>query len=377
MRDRRNGLESLRARAVSAARIFALVAALPSCATPDDAHEALPLGAVEQVCVHENRPPTVARRGGFTLDFSRGSYWIFGETVIEDDAGKLVFLDSSQRFSARAAPLCAAGPGPGAAAAPVIPLTPEEQAFNRRHPEGPSIKIWPVSGFVADDVGIVYYRKVLFRGYFDFTVIGTGAARLEPGQRATRLVAERHAEEPTLLWLDPQDDWGDGAFLAPDGFAYVYGCVKYGVFERGCRVARVPPARAGDPDAYEYRRLDDWSAHPQDAEFVLWGPPAPSVRWNAWLGGYLVVYAEVLSNEIVTRTAPTPWGPFDDPRPLLTGEPPARFAISEVEQHAADAGDGGRTLLLSYFTDPERGTAGMRMVRVRLDESGRPDARRR
>ena len=251
----------------------------------------------------------------------------------------------------------------------LLALSADERRFNAEHPDGPTIKLWPISGFVADGVDIIYYHKVLFRDYFDFTVMGTGVAHLTVGDYpAARLAPGRYARDKTLLWLNPQHDWGSGAFLAPDGFAYIYGCVRYGVFERGCRIARVRPSQAAEPDAYEYRSLDGWSDQVEDAEIVLWGPSAPSTQYNPHLQRYIVVYSEALSNEVVARTSSTPWGPFSDAEVLFIGEAPARFSISGVQQHGAFEKDGGRALSLSYFTEPDGGVAGMRLLRVVLSQ---------
>src|SRR5262249_3750293 len=146
---------------------------------------------------------------------------------------------------------CAPTPirAPDGQLASLIALSDQERAGRS---DGRQTALWPISGIAATGGDIVFYQKVLYRDYFDVTVVGTGAARLRSDGLADRLTPAKYPAEPTLTWLAPQADWGAGALVATDGLAYVYGCYQRAPFDLVCRVARVAPDQAGDPDAYRY-----------------------------------------------------------------------------------------------------------------------------
>jgi hypothetical protein len=316
-------------------------------------------------------PAGVQHGGGFSLDFPGGAYWIFSDTSVERPGGTR-FQSSSGALASRE-PACAAGAlayvrdGAGEIAE-IIPLTPDELAANATSTDGARIAIWPVSGFVHEQVGFLYFQKVELRGFFDVIVIGTGIARVRFGETAERLSPARYVHEPTLLWLDPQSSWAaSGALLAADGFAYVYGCHQLSVFDRVCRVGRVAPARAAEPAAYQYFTGDGWSSAPEQSAIMLQGTDRVSVAYNRWLGKYVALHVGLLENRVLARTAESPFGPFDPPIELYSGTAPSSFWIRDVEQHPAHAAGGDRRIVTSYFSSPPDAEAGTRLVEVVLE----------
>jgi len=323
----------------------------------------------ETLCVYLP-PEDVDWGGGFSLPFGTEAYWIFSETVV-DSGGAYRFLSNAGAVSHRAPMDCSGELEPVVDAegslAQVIPFTEDEIERNETRTDGRRFVIWPTSGFVHDGVGWVFFRKVLLTNYFDLATIGVGVARIDLGGIAERLAPGRYADEPSLTWLSPQDDWGTGAFLGMDGHAYVHGCFERSSWDWVCRLARVDPESAGDPDAYEYWDGSGWSDRVEQAVPVMTGATGLSIAWNGYLGKYLAVHTRFLANDVVARTAAEPWGPWSDPIDLFTGEAPSEFWIRDLHQHRAYATDDGRSLLLSYYSTPAAAPAGMRIVRLDLE----------
>ena len=358
-------LEKIRLLAV----LLALAIMLTSgCRNEIDEEElSLVTGETGTLCVYPT-PENVFRNGAFSLEFSEGTYWIFGETIIEDPPGEYTFLSNSGAVAAEAPDECSGELAdvvdPNGDRIEIIPLTAEEEAENAAHPAGPRIAIWPMSGFVHRDTGYVYYRKVLMNDYFDLTVLGVGVAEIGYGEVATRPVVNRYEEEPMLLWVAPQSDWGNGVYYDEVGFAYVYGCFHRSSWDDVCRVARVAPDSAAYPEAYTYYDGDSWSPFIGNAAVIIEGPGSVSVDFNRWLGRYLAIYATAFSDLIEIRTALRPEGPFTRALPLLRVEETGDWGITDLHLHPAYESGDGREIFLSYYADPDSGQAGMRMIRA-------------
>jgi hypothetical protein len=315
-------------------------------------------------------PAGVTRSGAFSLGFEDGAYWIFGETIVDLGGDAFAFLSSTGAVGRARPDPCGEGIASvvddAGALVQIIPLTDEERAEDAARTDGSRTVLWPLSGFVHDGTGMVYYRKILLRDYFDFTVLGVGIARVALGAVAERLAPGRWVDEPTLLWLSPQTDWATGAFIAEDGLAYVYGCYQRAAWDWPCRVARVAPENAGDPAAYEVRMDDGWSKRMQDATEIMQGATYLSVAFNRHLGRYVAVYSGPLGNDVYAAAADDPWGPFDEPVKWFTGTAPSSFWIGDVHQHPYYTADGGARVLAGYYTSPADEDAGMRLVEVVL-----------
>ena len=318
-----------------------------------------PLATARQRCVVP-QTPGIARGGAFPLDFPQGTVWVYGVTFV----GQAEQGSSMATLPAGSDP-CLGGrdvlDAQGLEVA-AIPLTDDELRSNATRTDGRRIEIWPFSGYVSAAQAFVYFQKVLTRGLFDVVEVGRGVARMSFGAPAERTEPMAFAQEPTLLWLAPGPSFGAGAFVAPDGSAYSYGCSGKSAFDAACQVARVPADGADDPAAYAYYDGTQFQPEPLAAAVVLEDAPSPSVSWAPALGTFLAVYAPPLDDRVVARRAPSPWGPFGDEILLYDGTPPSSFWIGSVVQHPAAA--SGRTLVTSYFTSPDGGPAGMRLVEV-------------
>ena len=83
-------------------------------------------------------------------------------------------------------------------------------------------------------------------------------------------------------------------------------------------------------------------------------PNEMSVSFNAHLGCYLAVHSLTMTDQIVGRTAPTPWGPWSAPTVLWTVKvenPTPRYPtlIYAGKEHPELDEDGGRVLYLTYI----------------------------
>lgn len=109
---------------------------------------------------------------------------------------------------------------------------------------------------------------------------------------------------------------GDGAFL------YVLGtpCGRFG----GARLARFRPADVLRPLAWQYLTAIEagrptWGPRQTKAVEVI---PAPvgeaSIVWNPYLGRWIYSYLNEKTAALELREAVAPWGPWSDPRTLVT-----------------------------------------------------------
>lgn len=328
-----------------------------------EALEGGPFESARERCVVA-APDGVSRGGAFSLAFPGGAYWVYDETW----AGDRVIGSSGAVVAAGEDP-CDGGEavtGANGELAAIVPLTPDEEAANASSVDDRRIAIWPISGFVHGDEGYVYFRKVRMKGYFDVIDVGVGVARLGLGTVAERVHVGRYTEEPTLLWLAPQAGWGTSAFVGADGYAYVYGCYQRAAWEHSCQLARVAPEAATDAAAYRYQADGEWVAEVERAASVLTDAPTLSVAPNAHSGKLLVIRQGFLEDRVYGREAVTPSGPFGREHALYTGTAPESFWVSKVVQHPAHASADGKRVLTSYFTAPNGGPAGVRLVEVTL-----------
>ncbi|HEX3547647.1 MAG TPA: DUF4185 domain-containing protein [Mycobacterium sp.] len=125
---------------------------------------------------------------------------------------------------------------------------------------------------------------------------------------------------PGARFLPGNENFQQGAFLKPGpGDPYIY---SFGTPQgRGgpAFLSRVPPGYVPDLTKYEYWNSDNNSwvpGNPAAATPVIPGPVGElSAQFNTYLKQYLVLYCNGM-NDVVTRTAPAPQGPWG-PEQLL------------------------------------------------------------
>jgi len=311
------------------------------------------------------QPAGWLRDGGESALVGGRILWAFGDTLFPSSAVDGTHLRSnSWAWSDRSHPEALDDVvEPDGTPVQLIPFDELEAAYNRLSGRSDDrVAVWPASVLAQDDgSALVFFREVLVApGRLHFRVLGAGIATIRPGARIAR-------RDGNLLFQSPDPAFSTGAVRA-GGFVYLYGCHRTRGQGFGCDVARVAAADVHDPAAYEFWDGAAWSPEIRRAAVALEGPSGgASVSWNPWLGSYLAVYSEPLSNRVLMRTAPHPEGPWSAPVVAFTGEPPigstADYAAFDHPELSADA---GRSITISYFhpLGPFRGE--IRLVRVTL-----------
>ncbi len=302
-----------------------LACAIIASACGDATPEPEPPATVEQTCVQDG-----VTSGAFTLNFPDKRIWVFSETVLNDGT---LFLSNTATEATPCSSEFILGPPA------FIPFFDDEDPGATR--------IWPRGGYVRPDgVGVVYYDKIDFRGYFDFDVVGTGVAFVD---------ADGTVDRPdALIWEGQGQGYGHGAFADSDGNGYVFGCRNVDTFIQRCRSARVPVGQEADPAAYAYFDGSAWSPSADAAATVFDGTLAPTVRPHD--GAYVALHPDLFSNDILIRTSDRPEGPWSSGIVLFTGVRPDQFWVRDVVLHDDD--------LLTYFSAPTSGPRGLHNVRV-------------
>ena len=102
------------------------------------------------------------------------------------------------------------------------------------------------------------------------------------------------------------------ATLSQNGFVYVYGTDERKGSGRRMILARAPEGKLGDFSTWRFRTGSAWSPKVEEAEHLCGGIATEySVSWLRTLRRYvLICTANGLSEKIIARTAPEPWGPW-------------------------------------------------------------------
>ncbi|WP_181313078.1 DUF4185 domain-containing protein [Nocardioides campestrisoli] len=241
---------------------------------------------------------------------------VFGDTLRRFEDGAQTFVRNSMLLLG---PDCIQGVLPADGGA-VIPDRP-------RGPGRASVGYWPMSVNVSprpgyDLVAVAAQRvRTTGEGPFDFEVLGGAVAVfiVAPG-RAPQLVSV------TDLGPDRADPtrpvWG-AASVVRDGWAYVYGTASSGeelTFGYSLRLARVRPEQVQDLGAWRYWDGRGWSRSEEDAVELIPAQGGTSQTLSVFErnGTWYAVSKrdDFLGSEVAVWSAPDPWGPFDDGRPV-------------------------------------------------------------
>jgi hypothetical protein len=237
--------------------------------------------------------------------------------------------------------------------------TAEELAFNQTNTDA-HLVLWPLTG-VRDDSNdrvLVFYAKLLVSEASVVTRIGSSIAvwtDFEAGP--VRPVLDAGSEEPTLLFLDPEPQFGQAALIL-DEQLYAYACAD--VVHHPCMLARVGLEVLFERDAWEFWTGHEWSPNLADALSLLEADTMFSVHYNPHVRRYLAFYGERERGEIIMRSALRPEGPWSPPMRVLATE----AAITDVVSHGEFRRGGGQYEYLSYHVDSE-----LRLVELELQPS--------
>jgi Domain of unknown function (DUF4185) len=316
------------------------------CAAPPAPVEVPPR---QSLAFFDNQSFVVGMDGAYSIPLSDGrSLWLFGDTflgAINDttrtiaggvsNAGAFVSPSSASRRFADATFI---GGGQAAQVIPDPTLAGD-------------VRVWPCDGIEIDGkVWLYYVVAAATPGKSGgFQVLGEGVA-------AGGGVPPVFAPSP-LLWTPPAPGFCTSVVAAGD-WLYVFGVspASDGSVRADVFLARAPLHGPLDsPSSYSYRTASaDWSADPAKASPVTDGGAEMSVRYNAFLGGYVAFYLPPFGSTIEMRTAKDPWGPWSAPAAVGQCELPAGSSqafCAGAKQHVELDRDGGRNVVLTYNTN--------------------------
>lgn len=213
------------------------------------------------------------------------------------------------------------------------------------------IRFWPEHGIELDGKVYLYYLGIQTTDpttIWGFQTVGTGLAVVDPD---TGDCQRLWWGDDWHLWKNRHDDFHFGVqVLAEEGWLYVFGSVRQGLFSHG-RLARVRPGEIAKPRAYEYLASVEpsWSSELGEAcDLGLCGADY-SVSYNAHLGRYLMFFVDHYEKVLMLRTACRPWGPYADPiRVVGLPHEPASEMVYLGFEHPDFSKNGGRTVYVSY-----------------------------
>ncbi len=318
--------------------IFACAALLPPAwaqpATPFPEFQTIDLGPAFRGA----NPRVLGMDGAFSVPVDKGrSLWIFGDTLLGGwrpngdrhlegmPPNTAVLVDDKDWVT-------------GFSRAQFIGR-PDPIALMR--PSKSSYRIWPLDVVRTGKRFHPYYVEIepFGKGPLDFRVVGTGVFTgegLPSGPLKTRVP----------LWKGDEPSFGASVLEWQDAW-YLYA----GGAQTHLARATGPLDR---PGSYRYWAGDDrWVTDPKQAAPMPGSGPEVSVRYNAYLKSFVMVYVPPFGNKVEARFAPKPWGPWSEPLTLAACQPAGETSAMfyGAKQHAELDVDGGRQIVLSYNTN--------------------------
>jgi hypothetical protein len=321
------------------------------------------------------------RDGGDSVRLWGHSIWVFGDTVlnIPDIEGQSWHHNSfsftnDEDASDGIGPLVERNDTAGAPEYFIAP-TSDEAAFNAAHrgedcaelPCGARFAVWPGAPVWDDTHGraLIFYGLIYAEpGAFNFHGIGDSIAvwtELDAArERPEHTVSVEH---PTLMWEEGELAPGVASQIIEDE-VFSFACPQSG-FGHSCKLMSAPLDRVLERDAWRVWDGSGWSDDPGKAKTVFDGASIMSVDWNDFLGAFLAVYSEPLSDNVVMRTAPALTGPWSRAEHLFTTSQDAYDAVA----HDEFAEDGGRVIYVTYSraTGKTWFSSELALVRVELE----------
>jgi hypothetical protein len=203
-------------------------------------------------------------------------------------------------------------------------------------------RVWPLDLTATPGKLWHYYVTIapFGHGALDFKVVETGIASAAPGPSPA-------FSRPVTLWPGEAPSFG-GSVMQHGGWLYAY------AGGGATHLARVSPATPDKPEAYTYYAGEGrWSPSWREAMPLPSSGPEPSVRWNQFLGCFVMIYVPPFGRTIEARFAPAPEGPWSEAHRVAECQPAFDQAAMfyGAKQHAQLDVDGGRQIFVSYNTN--------------------------
>ena len=171
--------------------------------------------------------------------------------------------------------------------------------------------IIPTYGVGIGNTGYLFYMQIIYWG--------------PPGQWTCDYSSIALSTNDGQTWIKQNDiiKWNAGNFnqvaiMKIDNYLYIWGipCGRFG----SVKLMRVDQNNILSKNQYQYfTGLDDssnptWSNNEADAVNAVSGPIGElSVRWNEWLGRYVMMYLDESKAAVVIREGVEPWGIWSEP----------------------------------------------------------------
>jgi hypothetical protein len=210
-------------------------------------------------------------------------------------------------------------------------------------------KFWPRAGVKTAAGYYVFYSLMnnFGPGGGDYFRIGQGLAFAETSGGPYKPLKLR---DSYAFWDDLEPSFGSALWPDRDGWLYIYGRYAAEPGKYAAALARVRPEDMAAGDGYQYYSLESatgpWTRDSGEISPVMEDMPEEfSVAYNDHLKAYLAVYFDPKAGEVSARTAPYPWGPWDEPEKIL-GCGKEEYCFGAKEQRIFSA-EGGKTI---FFT---------------------------
>jgi hypothetical protein len=363
------------------------VLAVSGCGSKQGPPPALNVGTVSDLGTIPTNPGILGRDGAVSTAFQGRSVWLYGDTFLANPNadGRGLISDSwsfTDDFNAQDGITgFQERLDPSGAPGMILVETPAEYAFNEAHngnpcqvePCGARWALWP-SSIVTDTFNnraLVFYMVVsALPGSFNFQGVGNSVAVWNDfSQQPQRPICSPPIvpDHPDLMFDQNQPNFGSAA-LIHGGVLYIYGCgIPSNGSDKGCRLAKVDPANVLNGGAWTfYAGNGNWSPQLNEATSVMPDVNILSVSWNDYLQQYVAVYSQLLSDDVMIRTAPNPEGPWSGAGTLFTADRPASGNVYDARSHSEYDLNGGQKIFVTYSRGTGAFSSEVRLVSVAL-----------
>jgi hypothetical protein len=350
---------------------------------------ALKIVSVTDLGTIPTNPDILGRDGALSAVFQGYSVWLYsdtflahpnadGRTLISDSWSFATDLNAQDGIGGFQERLDSSG-----APAMILVETPAEYTFNQAHngnpcqeqPCGARWALWP-SSMVTDSVNnqaLVFYMLVsALPGNFNFQALGNSVA---VWQNFSQLPQRPSFDppfvpnHPDLMFTQDEPNFGSASLIAA-GTLYIYGCgIPTNSSDKGCRLAKVDPANVLNRSAWNfYAGNGNWSSQLSSAISILPDSNILSVSWNDYLQQYVAIYSQLLSNNVMIRTAPQPEGPWSGERTAFVAMQPVSGNVYDARSHSEYDLNGGQTIFVTYSRSIGSFSSEVRLVSMQLQQ---------
>jgi Domain of unknown function (DUF4185) len=361
--------------------------AMSGCGSTQGPPPALSVASVSDLGTIPTNPDILGRDGAMSAAFQGYSVWLYGDTFLANpnaDGRGLISnswsfttdLNAQDGITGFRERLDSSG-APGM----ILAETPTEFTFNQQHngnpcqaqPCGARWALWPSSIVIdtANNRALVFYMLVYtLPGSFNFQAVGNSVALwsdVQPQPQRPTFNPAIVPDHPDLMFDQNQPNFGSAALIKA-GMLYLYGCgIPTNSSDKGCRLAKVDPSNVSNASAWTYYAGNgNWSPQLNDAVSVITDANILTVSRNDYLQQYIAIYSQLLSDNVMIRTAPSPEGPWSGEKILFTAKQPTSGNVYDARAHSEYDLNGGQTTFVTYSRTTGAFLSEVRLVSVQL-----------